>query len=179
MDTPEFEPDIRIDQFFGGESAFTPSEEPTFVNATTDEFDSRIFEDVNGLIYLGHLTSSFNQYGHDFVIKTLRSGERLICAQVIHDYEDTLGLELAFKLAYVAACVVSVDARPLVAALGPGSAQRREQILRAFSLISDPDKGWYDATVDAVYDEYSRLVVRQGAAFAALEGKSKASRLQP
>src|SRR5437763_1057389 len=91
-----------------------PEERPTLLNAQSEEFDSKIFEDVQGLIYLGELTQGFDLYGHSFRIKTLRAGERLICAMMIREWEETLGLEVAFKMAYIAASIVEVDGRPFV-----------------------------------------------------------------
>lgn len=168
--------DYEADQDFGpvGYRVERSEDGQPMLNAEqADEFDAKIYDDVEGLLYLGYLTSEVEIFGHTFVIKTLRRGERLACALLVKDWEETLGMGDALETAYVAACVVSLDGRPLSAALGPEEERDPLQRIRAnFERVVK----WYDPVVESVYFEFGNLLLRQGAAFAELEGKSSASR---
>lgn len=175
---PDFEPDADFsaagDLPLGFERIETEDGD-VLVNAQkADEFDPRHANDVEGLLFLGYLTDEFELFGHTFIIRTLRRGERLACALVVKEWEETLGIGDALETAYVSASLMSVDGRALTAPLGPSE----NPIVRIRSNFGQVSK-WYDYVVESIYQRYSALLVRQHAAFTELEGKSTASRPTP
>lgn len=133
---------------------------------TTEEFDSRIGQDLEGLLYLGRLTSDCEIYGHTFTLRTLTRGERLAAALFVQEYESTLGLADALQTAYLALAIEVVDNRPLSIPL-----EQREsteaKLSRNFTII----RNWYDPVLEALYAEYQKLILREVDAFRELEGK--------
>ena len=169
--------DFEADQDFGP-AGFTverdsETDQPMLNATSVEEFDPKIYDDVEGLLFLGYLTANVNVFGHNFVIKTLRRGERLACALLVKEYEESLGMGDALETAYVAASILSLDGRPLSAALGPEEERDPMQRIRAnFERVVK----WYDPVIESVYIEYGNLLMRQAAAFGELELKSTASR---
>src|SRR5262249_25014295 len=129
-----------------------------------DAFDPRHAEAIDGLLWLGKLTDSFHMFGHRFTLKTLTRGERLAVTQVARDYADTLGASMALETAVVAACVVSVDNRPLNPDLGPNM-DPVDRVAANFAVVQD----WYDVVLEQIYERYSQLLIRQVQAFIELE----------
>lgn len=131
-----------------------------------DEFDSRIGQDLEGLLYLGRLTSDCEIFGHTFTLRTLTRGERLAAALFVQEYESSLGLADALQTAYLALAIEVVDNRPLSIPL-----EQREsteaKLSRNFAII----RNWYDPVLEALYTEYQRLILREVDAFRELEGK--------
>ena len=70
---------------------------------------------------MGRLQKKFDVLGHDFVLKTLTVGEELAIGQVVNEYAGTIGQGKAFQTAVIAAAIVTVDGRELVAPLGPNT----------------------------------------------------------
>lgn len=167
--------DFEQDQDFGradGPSGYTvgrdESDQP-FLNAEkAEEFDTRISNDVEGLLFLGYLTSDIEVFGHKLTIKTLRRGERLACALLIHEYSETLGVGDALETAYVAASISTLDGRALSAAL---SSEEEHDPLRRIRANFDRVVKWYDPVIETIYIEYQKLLMRQAQAFVELEGK--------
>lgn len=132
-----------------------------------EDFDPRVYNDIEGLLYLGKLTSNVTIYGHAFVLKTLTRGERLAVTLVTKEYEDTLGEADALQTALVAASIITVDGRPLYLPLSPeddGKALDRVRI--HFEHICK----WYDPLLEALYAEIGLLLLRQANAFAKFQG---------
>lgn len=76
-------------------------------------FDPRWKLEFEGLLFLGFLTKRFTWAGHTFVIKSLSTDELLQVALVHQPYVGTLGEMKAYQSAAVAACLQSVDGKPL------------------------------------------------------------------
>ena len=167
----DFEPDVDLGQFV------PPPEGGTFFGelplpmegvsnpAPVEDFDPQHKEAVEGLLWLGYLTSTFTLHGHKFTIKTLTRGERLAVTQVAKPYEETLGLAMAITTATVAACLVMVDDQPFNPSLGPVALTTR--IEDNFRIISD----WYDPVIEGIVREYNNLTIKQTAAFTELQSK--------
>lgn len=173
INAPDFESDQDFSQF--GLTLGNDDEGHILVNAEkNDEFDPRIKNDVEGLLFLGRLTHDFDLYGHPMTIRTLTRGERLATTLFVRQYEDTLGLADALQTAYVALAVVTVDGRALSIPLVDNESVEA-RLRRNFAIVQN----WHDAVIEAVYTEYSQLLVRQKLAFEELEGKLKASRATP
>lgn len=172
MSNPDFESDADFSRF--GLQLANADDGQLLVNAEkNDEFDERIRTDVEGLLFLGRLTHDCEIYGHSFTLRTLTRGERLAVAQFVREYEDSLGLADALQTSYLALAVMLLDGRPLSIALEDERPDVR--LRRNFEIVQK----WYDPVIEAVYAEYSNLIVRQNIAFQELEGKSQASRATP
>jgi len=130
-----------------------------------DEFPPEVKQDVDGLMWLGYLTDSFDLYGHSFVIRTLTRGERLAITQITKEYEETLGMADAYQTAIVAASLMSIDGKPLVD-LHKGS-NPLHRIKENFELVQK----WYDPVIESLYERISQLMVRQQIAFTELRSK--------
>lgn len=155
------------------EAVEMPEEEPQ--ESLEDAFPEDMYQDLNGLMWVGYLSTKFDYLGHTFRIKTLTLGEELAVAQVVKDYAETMGFEKAAAAALVASCIETVDGRPLMGKLGPsasGSIQQR------FDYVTDSDEGWYWPTIEAVYRKYIELQMRQAAVYDRLQSKSKANRIK-
>ena len=115
------------------------------------EFDPRVREDFEGLLFLGALTKEFEWCGHTFVIKTLSTDELLDCALVVKEWQNTLGEMKAYAAAMVAACTVSVDGKPLPAPISSNPGDR--PVRNRFNMV----RRWYPTTLDVVYEQYLLL----------------------
>lgn len=115
------------------------------------EFDPRVRQDFDGLLFLGALTNQFEWLGHTFVIKTLSTDELLEVSLLVKEWQGTLGEMKAYSAAIVAACTVSVDGKPLPQPISanPGDLPVRNR----FNMV----RRWYPTTLDVVYDEYMQL----------------------
>ena len=172
MSVNDFESDPDFLSLDGIQLANDP-EGHLLVNAEkVDEFDVRIQNDVEGLLFLGKLTHDCTIYGHKFLLKTLTRGERLAVTQFVKDYEETLGIADAMQTAYLALSIVTVDNRPLSI---PLDESERDPLIRLQSNFPIVAK-WFDPVLEALYAEYTMLLRRQNDAFLELEGKLAASR---
>lgn len=170
----DFEPDVQFPSFMGpGWEDVT--DQQVLVNAEApDEFPADSVDDITGLLTLGYLSARFTLFGHDFLVRTLKRGEKMDALSLAQEYDGTLAAAEAVETALLAAAVELVDGHPLTSAL---SADEKPivRIRRNFIKITE----WYDPVIEGVYDEYSKLVRRQALAFDALQGKSQATRLSP
>ncbi len=119
------------------------------------EFDQRVREDFEGLLYLGKLEATFEWMGHKFVIRTLTVGEVLEIGLLHKEYVGTLTDVKAYQAALVAACVVKIDRKSLPFPLTNEDddtplRNRFEYVLRS----------WFPPTLDAVYEQYLLLEER-------------------
>src|SRR5882672_2867157 len=90
MDTDtraDFEPDVDFAALEG-----VAEQVGAYNQQGNEQFSEQISQDVEGLLYLGYLTTDVQVYGHHFTLKTLTRGERLAVAQVTKEYQDTLSL---------------------------------------------------------------------------------------
>ena len=145
---------------------FDPAEENLVNLEPVEEFDARVKDDIDGLLWLGFLTDEFTLYGHRFVIRTLTRGERLAVTLAIKEYEDSLGAVMALETATVAASVLMRDGAPLY----PQLSSDEHPLIRIKSAFEEVSK-WYDPLIEALYRKYSALMTRQVQAFFELEGK--------
>ena len=133
-----------------------------------EEFDQRVREPFEGLLFLGRLTKTFSWLGHTFEIKTLNTDEVLDVAIVTKSWEGTLGHTKAYQAAVVGACVLSVDGRPLPIPitndpLDTGVRTRFDYVRRS----------WFPPVLDYVYEQFLLL---ESDVQRALEAMGKASR---
>jgi len=142
--------------------------EPESDKEDLPEFDPRVREDFEGLLYLGRLSTTFTWAGHEFIIRTLTTGEVLEVAMLSRPYRESMGELKAYQAALVAACVVQVDGRPMPVPItddpaDTAAANRFRYILRS----------WFPPVLDAVYEQFLLLEERVGQV---LKAMGKASR---
>jgi hypothetical protein len=114
----------------------------TFPDAWKDEFE--------GLLFLGYLQSEVTQIPfHKFVVKTLTINEKIEVSLITKPYLDSVGFNRAWKAATVAAGLVSVDDRPLIA-----SAKNVNSLKQKFDYVT---QNWYDVVVELLYEEIQSL----------------------
>lgn len=132
------------------ESVPGPGQEMEF-----EDPDPRWHADFHGLLYLGALRGRFAWLGHVFRIRTLRSDEELIVAELGKMWQDTMGGARAHAIAMVALSIESVDGRPLPSPIGEhdGSIGWAEERFRYAGR-------WYSYTIDHVFSRYLELEAR-------------------
>lgn len=172
MSISDFEPDPDYSSL-GSVLLSTDAETGRLVAnaAEVEEFDPRIENDLEGLLYLGYLTKNCSIFTHQFVLKTLTRGEKLAILRYCADYDDTMGIGDALETATLALAVVTANGRPLSVALTKEETAE-DRLQRNFPIVAK----WYDPVLEELYLEYQELVQRMNAAFAALQSKSQASR---
>jgi hypothetical protein len=129
-------------------------------------FDPRHRNDFTGLLYLGALTKEFTFCGHKFVIRTLRTEEILAIGLATKEYEGTASRFKALATASIAACIVSVDGKPLEIPF------REEAAAENLAFRMQTIGTWSPILVDVIYSEYLALDQRVNDVF---ESMGKAS----
>jgi hypothetical protein len=119
------------------------------------EFDPKMAEDFEGLLFLGKLTRSFKFLGHQFVIKNMTTDDVLEVGLLQKPYRDSMGDLRAYQAALAAACVVSVDGQPLPLPLT--NSPDDTALPARFRYVR---QNWYPVVLDRVYEEYLLLESR-------------------
>lgn len=119
------------------------------------EFDPRHRQDFEGLMYIGKLTSTFEWLGHKFVIRTLSTDEILEVGIIHREYAGSLADVKAYQAAVVAACVESVDGKPLPLPLSSDPSDT--SLINKFRFVN---RSWFPPTLDVVYERYLLLEAR-------------------
>ena len=131
------------------------------------EFDERHKRDFEGLLYIGHLQDEFVWFGHKFVIRTLKTGEILEVGLLHSKYVGSLSDIKAYQAAVIAACVVSVDGRPLPMPLS--SKAEDTALYPRFQHVLD----WHPPVLDAIYEKFLLLEARVNEVIDAMVEASK------
>lgn len=155
--------------FGGPQSGAPPSMPPEFPGVTTPQADEdlpgegqelepsgtdpRWKTDFHGLLYLGALRASFRYLGHKITIRTLRTHEELIAAQLSHEWAETLGGARAHATAIAALCVEAIDGQAMPTPLGEQSAMGTGWAEERFRYAGR----WYPFTIDAIFSRYLEL----------------------
>jgi hypothetical protein len=145
------------------ESPSAESHAGTDVTTEAVAFDERCKEPLEGLMYLGALSKSFDWAGHKFRIRTLTTEETLIVSTITARYEGTLGQNRAYSAAVVALCTSSVDGKPLPFPYMEGVGH--EWADERFDYVV---RKWFSFTIDAVYQEYLVLEAKVREVMAAM-----------
>ena len=115
-----------------------------------DTFPEEWREEFEGLLYLGYLQSEITQIPfHKFVVKTLTLNEKIEVGLITKPYIDTVGFNRAWKSAVVAAGLVSVDDRPLIAI-----SKNTNTLQQKYDYVTN---NWYDIVVETLYNEIQKL----------------------
>ena len=132
-----------------------------------DEFPEEIREDVNGLLWLGHLEDEFEMFGHHFVIRTLKGDEELTAGVLTKEYQDTLTQGKAAAWAIICQALVSVDHdEDFCPPVGPDKAAHARARFRYCT------HNWYWFVAKAIHDRFVLLNARQLAAANAIRDLS-------
>lgn len=115
------------------------------------EEEEKVDDQTFGLIYNGQLSEVVKVAGHDIRIRTLRIGEELEASLLANKWSDTGEAGRALATALVAACIVSVDGKPLLEGLGPHESTMESK----FDYIRS---NWYWVTIRTIYQEYDGLL---------------------
>lgn len=112
-------------------------------------FPDKYKEPLQGLLYLGRITSNETVAGHEFEIKTLTTGEIMRVGELIKKYRGTVSENIAHKLYTVAAAVMTVDGQPITKDYKEDYDFIREN--------AEVVKKWYPAVVNTLYNKYTDL----------------------
>ena len=128
------------------ENSFTEPEETENISTFPEEWK----EEFEGLLFLGYLQKEVTQIPfHKFVVKTLTINEKIEVSLLTKPYVESVGFNRAWKAAVVAAGLVSVDDRPLIA-----SSKNVNSLKQKFDYVT---QNWYDIVVEILYEEIQRL----------------------
>lgn len=120
---------------------------------------------ISGLLHLGYIEKRVSYAGHEFVMRTLKSGEEITIALIVKEWSDSAGFAKAYATAAVAASLETLDGVPLY---GPLSDNMRAPIEQKFQTV----RQWYWPVIEHLYNEYTELLKEQIEAFEAFEVKS-------
>lgn len=124
----------------------------------TEEPDTGAWrEDFTGLLTLGAIRAWFDWCGHRICIRTLTTDEELLVAQLIKDFEGSMGGMKAYATATSGLCAESIDGQPMPVPLGENPNQPYSWATQRFNYA----KRWYPPTIDAILDAYLQLESRQ------------------
>lgn len=119
-------------------------------------FPEQVQESVDGLVWLGHLETTVEFAGHEFVLRTLKGDEELYIALLAKEFIETFGQLMAMAWATIAVSLVSVDGdEHFCPPIGPN---RKEHARGRFQYIT---QNWYWPLCEELYKEYEQLRQRQ------------------
>lgn len=134
------------------------------------EFDPQVRVGVEGLLYLGHLTESFEFCGHTFTLRTLKAHEELAAAQACEPFTNTLKAPDAWMSAQVGLALEEVDYEDdFCPQAGP------DEVAFARARFQYVTRNWYWPTIHFLYQSYVTLQEKQLAAIRALQDLSQGS----
>lgn len=138
------------------ESAFDAPQQSQVEEVKQEEIvNDGMSDDLSILVNFGRLTTTFNFWGHSFVIQSLKMNEELQVNQLASEYANRIDQGAkAFAAATVAASIVTVDGIPLVAPLGPNDTS---VVTRKFNYLLD---NYYWVAIEAIYEECAKLSAR-------------------
>jgi hypothetical protein len=123
---------------------------------TAPRFDDRYKEPLTGLLFLGALKKNFTWLSHTFTIRTLTIGEYAEIGVVAARYRETDFAAKAYQAATVAACLISVDGKPLP--VMPVTNGMDDTNLQAkFDYVLNR---WFSPVTDVVFTEFLELESR-------------------
>lgn len=136
-------------------------------------FPDEVRQDVDGLIWLGHLQDTLFYAGHEFVLRTLRGDEELLASIVSKEFIESMGQAKAHVWATLALALVAVDGQEdFCPQINPN---RRDFARARFNYVTR----WYWPTAVALYEKYTALLERQVESLKAVEDFCNGSPQQP
>lgn len=120
---------------------------------------------VTGLSVLGQLEDTVHFCGHTFVLKTLRPNEKAAIAGAISPWQSTVSAVEVYNNAHVGMALVSVDGHE---DFSPAAGPDLEAFARArLNYVTGPT-GWWQPTLDFLYQKYLELELKSVRAVEAL-----------
>jgi len=151
----------EIDHIVGGDEIFHPIEdenpqpvdEDGFELEEDDElpssFDPKYRAAFNGLAYLGHLEAEVNIPYHNFVVRTLTTGEKIKITEMLGHLEPYQGYGRAHRAAVAAAGLLLVDGQPLLV-----GSRKIDALSQKYQYIID---NWHDYVIESIYLKINEL----------------------
>lgn len=155
--TPELPADVPSAQDYDKDQSPEADESEKDDQPALPTFDSRVKDEFRGLMFLGALTSEFDWTGHSFKIRTLTVGEFIEVGLAVKRYEGTMAYDRAWQAAVVAACIISIDNRPMPIPVTNDPSDT--PFNNAFQYVLDK---WFAPTIEAVYVRYVELELLVG-----------------
>jgi hypothetical protein len=119
------------------------------------DFPLEVQEDIDGLRYLGYLTSEVEFCGHAVTLKTLNADEEIAAALACKSAKGSAKEVEAFMKAMVGMALTNVDGEENFC---PPTGPNLEEFAKARYRYTGK---WYQPTVDYFYVQYVKLVERQ------------------
>jgi hypothetical protein len=135
------------------------------------QFDPRWTDEMEGLLYVGRVTHSFNLGGHRITIATPEAQDSLKAAILVKQYQETAGALRALTIAALATCLIKVDGHVLPRGI---MADGSDDMEARFAWVSK----LHTAVIDGIYREYEDLEVKVAEAIESL-GKGAAPEKVP
>lgn len=130
--------------------------EDTLPNQGIESFPEEVREDVEGLIWLGHLETEIEYCQHTFVLRTLKADEELTASLLAKEYLETMGQAKAWAWANVSQAIVSVDGN--ADWCPPAGPSKKDYGRQKFNYCI---QNWYWHIGDHLWQNYLMLVQRQ------------------
>ena len=102
---------------------------------------------MEGLLYVGRVTHSFNFGGHRITIATPEANDSLKAALLIKQYQETAGALRALTIAAIATCLVKVDGHVLPRGI---MADGSDDLEARYNWVSR----LHTTVIDGIYREY-------------------------
>jgi hypothetical protein len=136
-----------------------------------DEFPEEVQQDLEGLVFLGHLETSVEWCGHEFTLRTLKAAEELQIYRIVKEYQESFGQLLCVAAATVGVALTSVDGiEDFCEPLGPSTKSLADS---RFKYVTE---NWYRPVIEYLFNEYDSLRKRQLVAVEAMRDLSPRSR---
>lgn len=129
---------------FEGEGILREGEVPLADDKVLSNEESSYFMDA---INLGAESGSIEVFGHDIEYTLLNIKKELEVAQIVSEYEGTLGRNRAYRTATVAAAVDKIDGKYIYTPTSPRDAEKI--VRRKFEKFSE----YYALFIEKVYEE--------------------------
>ena len=114
------------------------------------EFDERHVEAFEGLAYIGHLQDTVTFAGHEFLVRTLTTGEKIEALQICAPMAaDQMGYLKAYRSAHAAAALLMADGRPI-----PVAEKTVSVVSQRYRWITER---WHDPVIDVIFEKWTRL----------------------
>ena len=114
------------------------------------EFDPKYRRDFEGLLYIGKVSRTIKWLGHTFILRSMTIDEILEIGQLHQPYANTVADIKAWQALTIAACLVSLDGKPIALPVGEGSTTLESK----FNYIK---LNWYPWVLDKLYEQYLLL----------------------
>ncbi len=122
-------------------------------------FTPSVQKAVEGLAYLGHLTTTITLAGHKLGLQTLRPEHVYAIGAIIQPYRNTLIADKIWRNAHVAAALTHIDGNAhFCDPLGPNDLEGDLQ--GRLNYISNVETGWSETTLEYIWVQYQLLELK-------------------